>query len=487
LPGLTPARLAAVSALGVLAALAQFLRHEAAVIVLAGCGALCVLAWIGWAASRTRPALETARRATLCGGLVVALSLAAPLAARAGLALAWHQSYAETSVALHGAGHSLYLGLGYIGSPYNISWRDQVMFVNGKVIAPTIRFEDAAFQSVMLREWARLVQESPWLLLDNIGTKTGALLRELSFLGSWPVIKIALPLSAVLLATALLRAPSLELTLAAASALGVAAFGLAPPLLIHPDYTYWLEGALAAAGCVLPGLILFRGGFATRPSSRGRPARWLRAGVAVAAVAVALVLTGSAWDTHLEAGRAQVRSSVQPADARADLAAQASRYAPVFNDLSLAQQQAVIAALTGAAPPAPAPDDLFTPAAAVRTGDALQVIAWLGPRMPEGEYHDQGTATTFVRLSPAGVPAPARLHNDPWHLTDAEVDHDALPINDAVWTGRYRMLSAPLSDAWANQPRVSVTLQRIRSYDGFAFDMTSLSGRVVQVLALPER
>ena len=62
---------------------------------------------------------------------------------------------------MHGSGHSLYMSLGYLSNPYNISWRDNVAIIQSQLIAPGTRFDSSDYQGVLREEWLRIVLTSP--------------------------------------------------------------------------------------------------------------------------------------------------------------------------------------------------------------------------------------------------------------------------------------------------------------------------------------
>jgi hypothetical protein len=483
-----------VCGLGVILGFTQFLRQETTVSVAVVSASVLIATWL--IAAIAGPLLHDrglwlrivapwAMRPTAVFGAVEAINLAAPLLVRAAYALAWRVPFGDTREAVHGAGHPVYLGLGYVDNPYNISWRDQVGRIHELLIRPDIPIENHAYQDVLRNEWLRVVLESPWILFENMWAKFETVINTLiaDQLG-WVLIAFLLTIIAGFLGVALLRSPGLFVSIIGYAAVMVGT--AVPPLLIFPDYVGGFRGALAGSICLGSGSLLV----AARP--HGKAMLSLPASLrhrAITRSALAMIAAGL-FLSLLVIGWMQVRSNLRPAELRSflereprgELADLGYRFGQRFNQLAMADQQRVIEELktsgdqlTFANPSATTPPTTyFEPVLALSAGHELHVVVWLGPGVPALGYKDQGNATRFIRYCTGCEMLPDTFSNDVFNLRDDRTSKDITGIHDAAWWGNYRWISFPIETVSSPPDNIEVGLQVVDSFDGALFHLHTL-------------
>lgn len=342
-----------VVALSILVSYAQFIRHEAAVtasavacalvasaLVLAGIARLVIRDRSLWA----RTILPISVRALFTAGVLVIAILSGPLVVRGLCSLAWGIPYSETRVALHGAGHSLYMSLGYVANPYNISWRDNVGVVHARLIDPTVRI-DGAYMEVLRGEAIRIALESPWLVRDNLVGKLTDLRNRLVL----PITSRLLWLVPIMLGLGLVMGflrGNLSMVIATVVSAALVAATLASPLVIHPDYVLGLEGGVLVAVVLLPFALVTLATWQDRLQGM-LPPRIATACVVwsamVAAVALLVSVAGGFGWYRARASEYNTQlASARQGDPLAEIEAQGYKFDHVFNDLPNEAQERLI-------------------------------------------------------------------------------------------------------------------------------------------------
>jgi len=473
--------------LTILAGCSRLLREEVVVTTyaaLVGLVATLLALWLAarwWVRSPSaadaiwRPLRQCVLVSTLfCLGLA-----AAPYVLRAAIAAAWRIPFAETTTAVHGSGHSLYIGLGYVPNAYAISWRDNVAMSHSHLIDPTVRVEDPRYQDVLQGEAIRIMLESPWLVRANVIQK---IVDTTSYLGT----SAGLRTIAVLAALATIASLSVvvwwrgPLMLALfGGALGLAAGASAPALVIHPSYWFGIQAVVILLAFVAPPVVaaVVRAEAAQRladvsgdtvlESRRVTERAMILLGLAALAVGVS---TGG-WCAIRAFRYARERAAIAAsADPLADLRRDGYRYARYFNDLPRDAQERLTAAISATNDPrvaVPVPQttvDGFRPALVVYTPRQLHVIAWLGKEQPVAAF-PSGSAAAFVSYCVACEQVRRDLPNDAYMLDDAHVRLDVAGINNKSWTDRYQMLSIPIEAAMPPTGDIRLAFQQITTWD----------------------
>lgn len=486
--------LSVVVGLSVLISYAQFIRHEAAVTAYTTAVALLLTALtVGLLSHRLlrgqslllQASLTLCRRLALTGLILAGITWAGPQVVRGMYAAAWGTPYSETRVALHGDGHSLYLSLGWIPNPYNISWRDNVGLIHSKLVSPSTRL-DGDYIDVLRREWLRIVLESPWLPVENVVAKLDPFWVTASRL---PLSSRLIPLVPVVLLGVLLlglarRMSSVLLIFPAFGA--ITAVTLAPPLLIHPLYVLGFEGAALVTVVILPAaactMLVRRADGAETMERRAitRVAGWMLVGaVVLAGVGLTISL---AWGVYRAAAERQELAQAMSATPLEQIDAQGYRYARLFNELSLDDQMVIVTRLQGltdrrvavAVDAESAVTSYFRPVVAMRDHEQLHVIAWFGQDIPRSGLGGMGAATTFLRMCAACAALPSTYDNDLYRWREDLVDRTIQAVHDLSWENRYRMMSFPLPPDADDAAFLRVGILKITGTDGQGFYFTTV-------------
>lgn len=479
--------------LTILASYSRLLRDEVVVTTFAALGGLVATLLALWLVARwwvkSPSVAETVwgqlRRCVLVGALFCLGLAAGPYLLRATIATAWGIPFGETTTAVHGAGHSLYLSLGYVPNPYAISWRDNVAMSHSRLIDPTVRLEDSRYQSVLRNEALRIMVESPWLVWTNVIKKTQNTSRWLrTSAGVRRAGYVAAFATAFSLAVLLWwRRP--RLLALWGGLLGVGAGASAPALMIHPVYSFGILAFVMLVAFVAPPAVLFALRSETAPGAAHAAPDLVDHSKRVTAWAIvllgiaALAIGASAWGWHaIRASRyADERAAVaRSQDPLADLERDGYRYARYFNDLPANEQERLIAAMSAtndprvAVPVTPATVNAFRPALVVYTSRQLHVIAWLGKEREVAKLSPESTHV-FVGYCAACEHIPEQLPNDPYSLTDAHIRLDAAGIHNRSWNDGYQLLSIPVDTAVPPTGEVLLALQYLAPDKVIAFTL----------------
>jgi len=472
--------------LTILASYSRLLREEAVVTTYAALGGLVATILALWLvarwAVRSPPAAASfwrlLRRCVLVG-TVFCLGLAAsPYLLRGAIAAAWGIPFAATRTAVHRAGHSLYLSLGYVSNPYAISWRDNVAMSHSHLIDPTVRVEDPRYQDVLRGEAIRIMLESPWLVRANVIQKMHDSAR---LLGTGNGLRRIAGLAALITVGSLVvfvrwRRPRLLALLGGLFGLGAGA--ALPGIMIHPSYSFGMQAVLMLMAFAVPPAVLAivrteaAPGLADLPSDPDGESRRATDRTVTLLGLAALIVAASAGGWYaFRASRyadesATIAASPNPL---ADLERDGHRYARYFNDLPTDVQMRLITAMSATGDPraaVPVPSTTvrdFRPVLAVYTDRQLHVIVWLGKERALVTVPSE-SAHTFVGYCAGCENVREDLPNDAYALDDAHVRLDVAAIHDRSWADRYQLLSIPVGLAAPPPGDVRLVLQGI-GYD----------------------
>lgn len=469
--------------LTILASYSRLLREEVVVTTYAALGGLVATILALWIVARwavRSPQLAAAfwgllRRCVLVGTAFCLGLAASPYLLRAAIAAAWDIPFAATTTAVHGAGHSLYLSLGYVPNPYGISWRDNVAMSHSHLIDPTVRVEDPRYQDVLRGEAIRIMLESPWLVRANVIQKMQDSAR---LLGTSEALRRIAGLAALatvgsLVVFARRRRPELLALLGGLCALSVGA--ALPGIMIHPSYSFGSQAILMLTAFVVPPAVLaiVRTGAAPRladlPSDAdGRSSRVTDRAVALLGLAALLVTASAGGWYAVRASRYAIESATIAASPNplADLERDGYRYGRYFNDLPADAQMRLITAMSAAGDSraaVPIPSTTvhgFRPVLAVYTERQLHIIVWLGKERALVTVPSE-SAHTFVGFCAACEDVREDLPNDAYALDDAHVRLDVAAIHDRSWVDRYQLLSIPVGPAAPPTGDVRLVLQQV--------------------------
>jgi hypothetical protein len=476
------ARVIVLSLLAFLAAYAQFLRQEAAPttyalgVALAGAAVITRLAVRRTSRPEMSAQASILTRRALAGGLLLILANAAvvPLE-RWCFAIAWRAPFSETAMTGHGVGWPMYLSLGYVSNPYNIGWRDPIGQVHAELIEPGLDsyFYTPEAQSILLREYCRIVISRPWLFIENVVARARRI-HELAGEQSAATVPQTRPLMYAYWATPWVVLGSLMLLVWRGTvegaviwlcALALAAGASAGPLMVFPEYLGGLQGSIVALLLVVPGGIV--GSLwenRTKTPADSQLARRILGGHGLMLlVAIAIVLIG----IGVQAARYRdLQNAMLQMDPATAITAQEFRYAHVFNDQPVGKQGRVLGRLLASTEGSVARKvelaegdlSLFRPEAVIRTASQIHVIAWMGrglvppvPRLFQGATH----ASLFI----CGNCAPQTSVND------IQTGLRWTMIGDMEWQGRYRMFSFPLSPTLRSAALFLVAAERTIQLD----------------------
>ncbi len=470
-------------AVGCLVGIGQFIRHEATLIlyfsgaVIAGAAAIVdlfvryLISDSGeWRATVGRFALQVIVGTIVSAGVVFAI----PFGVRAIFAITFDQLYADTRIAMHGEGHSLYLSLGYISNPYNISWRDNVASIHSELIDADVRIDSPNYHQVLRDEWIRIVWESPWILLENMIAKANALQIQLLSLPVILVLFSLLPIVSISMVVITFVRPQLPGILILIGFLALLVVSLSIPLLIFPTYNQAFQGLLLSLLVAAPAVTQAAVGsskswYALTPDVNKK----LRNVIGVLVVgAVILVLVLSMGFVAIQWDRRQIKvADALTSDPFALIQHLGFRYDNLFNSLDKADQQVIVERLKQIADSRVwateykvwKTADYFRPELLVFSDRQVHVLVWLGSPGPDFEFTDQGSASSFLRMCADCESFPPFLANNPYRLTEDQIAKDIQAINDADWYGHYRMMSFPLKSSKANPKFWCIGLQGLAS------------------------
>ena len=484
-------------ALGLLASIAQFIRNEATIMAYLSCLIFFVIAWSIAFAMRfvtpdyklwARTTLSFTRRITMSLFLFVSIIFISPYLVRAIFSLTFQEPYADTRVAMHGSGHSLYMSLGYLSNPYNISWRDNVAIIQSQLIAPGTRFDSSDYQRVLREEWLRIVLTSPGLEIENIFAKAKVLY---TILKTTPIVShllVLFPLMLILYAIALIIRPTPDMLFICLGFWGIVVVTSLSPLIIFPFYNQGFVGTLLISVTIIPtalGIMFFK----DTPWGAIPAVQLKRVVVGLTSGAILLIAGGGiSLAVFNQFQKAQYRlalNKLMAGDQFAQVQEMGYRYAHLFNGLALDQQAAVIAQLQNVKHSRVATvtskiqgeTSYLRPVLVIFSNGQMHVIVWLGRPGPDLPYKDQGTASAFLRICAVCSDFPHFLANNPYHLTENDIARDVLGINDLDWQDRYRMFSFAVNHDVLQADFWRVGLQRLDSLDipHYTYQMETLS------------
>ena len=477
--------------LTILASCSRLLREEVVVTAYAALSAFVATMLALWLVARWRersPSVAAAiwrllRRCVVVGAVFCLGLAASPYLLRGAIAVAWGIPFAETTTAVHSAGHSLYLSLGHVPNPYAISWRDNVAMSHSHLIDPTVRVEDPRYQDVLRREAIRIMLESPWLVWANViqkGRDTAGYLGTSAGLRKISVLALLATVGSLFVLVRYRRPRLLALW---GGLLGLGAGASAPALLIHPEYSFGTQAVVILLAFVVPPAMLS----ALRSDAMralAEPAldlvqqsrritEWAAVflGLGVLIVGVSTVGWYAIRASRYVEERAAIAASQRPL---ADLERQGYRYARYFNDLPVNAQERLIAEMSATNDPrvaVPVPVTTlagFRPVLAVYTSRQLHVIAWLDRDEAVAKFA-YGSAQAFVGYCVSCQHVREDLPNDAYSLDDAHVRLDVAGIHNMAWADRYELLSIPVDTTTPPTGDVLLALQQIVSWNGTAF------------------
>jgi len=478
-------RIATLTVLAALAALAQILRQEAASVAYGTGIALlvsaAVVAFVRWR-SRLEPShdaeLWTVARRALAGGLLlIAVNASAQPVERWCISRQMGTPYANTPAIEHGSGWPLYLSLGYVSNPFNIAWRDPIGQVHAWLIASRPVASNAAVHSMLMREYLDIVIARPWLLLQNVAAKA-ARVHTLATRRAPPLPDVAvwqqpvharlyeaLPWLAILCVALVWWRGTPQAAVICVAWVALAAAASAGALIVFPDYMGGVQGAIVALSLIAPAAVASHV-IEAPASGRVPPMIARRILTSFAALAAGAVLIGGVFVTLQWVRYRAVQEQTAARDPLEAIVAQQFRYAHVFNDLPVARQGRLVARLTASSDPRIARTvdlrrgdlDLFRPIALVRTATQLHLICWMGssfqPPFPPF-YQGRTDALFFI----CGECAPESTVND------FPFDSGWTFINDLEWRGTYRMFSVAVNPKLAAARSFHVAAERIVALD----------------------
>lgn len=450
-----------ISALSLLASFSTFLRGESVGIILAVSAALAASALlIGGVAFSTTGDKKAARQFIGNVLLVVLIIQAGRFVVKQGVrgiyALAWHIPFGETVIVRHGAGHPLYIALGYIANPYNIAWSDPVGAIHGRLIDPEKKPFDGPYQEMMQQEWRRVVLESPWLLFKNAGVKLAYLHRLLDGrqeayeprfqFSNQPVhlavlykLSLALLVLGFVAVMAYRRKP--ESLFVYVVFVGIVVGAFITPLLVYPDYAAGPQGAILVVVLVMPAALAVS--FGSEHDIWGHLPEEQRCRITYRSVAygvalVVVVMAGVLVAVQVRAARYRAElDEVAHGDPLRQIGEMGAGYEHLFNDLSEEQKGQIIARLLESDDSRVAVveagsegnSDVFRPVLAVLSKNQLHLIAWYGSYPgPEPQYQANVHTYVWFRYSGCGYQNAKTKY---W-------------INDRHWDGSTRMITYPL-------------------------------------------
>jgi hypothetical protein len=483
-------RFAVLAVLALFIGFAQLLRQEAAAVAyVVGATLIASAAGISLRRGYRGPGIDAAvragvRTAGIAGVLLVLATLLVPEAVRVVYAIAWNTSLRDTRTAEHGSGWPLYLSLGYVSNPYNIGWRDPIGQLHVTLIDRTVVYGHPAFQSMLRREWFRLVAEHPAVLARNIVAKAKTANENLtetrpldsiervatqSLWGArlYELMPVAMLVSMVLAfyggyPTALIAVTSFAALVVGASV---------GPILIHPGYFSGLQGASLACVLILPAAVIGqwrRRGASCPPPVRSFTRQTTKALLVAAVAGAALVAVAALIAEQRLAWR---RTSVLADDPMSAISRLDFRYGHLFNDAPVVEQERVIARLRGMSDPRVASvvvdttgsTDQFEPMVVVRTARQVHLIARLGAGFPQPDAQHlvfQGRTHSLVFL--CGDCAAGATMNGNGNRAIYTM------INDHEWRDRYRFLSWPSGSVVDTAGIVLAGAERVTGSDAHA-------------------
>jgi hypothetical protein len=452
----SPTRVFTAIVLAIIAAITQILRQEA-VSVAYGLGFALIVggAIVAFVVRRAPP---VATRAIAGGLLLIAMNASIRPIERLAIARVTGNTYAETAAIEHGFGGPLYLSLGYVSNPFNLAWRDPIAQVHALLIDPAIKSAGPEIQAMLLREFATIVINRPWLLIRNVvaraerihalATQRSERLPDVAVWQRPPLARLykSLPLVVLLSVALVWWRGTVETALIVLGAIAIAGAASAGALVVFPDYIGGVQGAIVMLALILPAAVVshLAGSTAAADSLSTSTAR--RVLVCAAALGVAALLVAAAFVAVQWLRYRGVQERTADRDPLEAIAADQFRYAHVFNDLSVAKQGRLVARLTASNDPRIAriidlrrgDFDLFRPEVLVRTATQLHLIAWMG-RSFHAPFPPLYQGTTHSLFFICGECAPQSTVND------FPFDSGWTFVNDLEWRGRYRMFSVSLN------------------------------------------
>ncbi|MBL8155730.1 MAG: hypothetical protein JNM70_16220 [Anaerolineae bacterium] len=485
------------AAIGLLVGVGQFIRHEATLIVYSSgavmIGAAVFIALVlrylirdpmKWRATAGRFALRVVEGVII----VVAVVIAIPYGVRAIFAITFEQPYADTRIAMHGEGHSLYLSLGYVSNPYNISWRDNVASIHSELINPDTRIDSPNYHQVLRDEWLRIVWENPWLIVENVASKARTLQTMLLSLPVVADLFMWLPVIWVSMVAVTLIRPQPSGMLILTGYLALVLVAVSVPLLVFPTYNQAFQGVLLVSFISLPALI--QSSIRTSETWSELPPHLLtrlrNIVVILAAGAIFLSISLGFVFIQIQRNAQQIKlADALNADPFEMIQELGFRYDSLFNSFTVGDQQAVVDHLKKLS------DDrvwsieseargsvtYFRPELLVFTDRQVHVLVWLGEPGPDFEFTDQGSASSFLRVCADCESLPVFLANNPYRLTEDQIAKDIQAINDTDWYGHYRIMSFPLKFGTANAKFWCAGLQELASLnlEAYTYSLDTLA------------
>jgi hypothetical protein len=485
-------------AVGCLVGIGQFIRHEATLVLYSSgavmVGAAVLIALILRYLINDRVTWRmTARRFALRTGVAVivaaAVVFATPFGARAIFAITFEQPYADTRIAMHGEGHSLYLSLGYVSNPYNISWRDNVASIHSELINPDTRIDSPNYHQVLRDEWLRIVWENPWIPLENVVAKASALQTQLLSLPVVSVLFSLLPIVSVAMVVIILVRPQPSGILILIGYLALLGVSLSVPLLIFPIYNQAFQGLLLCLLVIVPAVTQAAIGHSKSRHTPLPPGVYkkLRNIISILVIGTVILVLGLGIGfVAIQRNARQIRvADALSADPFEMIQQLGFRYDNLFNSLDKADQQVVVSRLQevsdsrvwSAEYQVREITDYFRPELLVFSDRQVHVLVWLGASGPDFEFTDQGSASSFLRVCADCEKLPSFLANNPYRLTEDQIAKDIQAINDTDWYGHYRMMSFPLKAGTADTKFWCVGLQELASLnlEAYTYDLDTLA------------
>lgn len=467
---------------GLMMGVAQFIRNESVVTSLVTTSVMLAGVWLLVLFYRRKlkdddPAwksiLRSSRYATLTLVLYMAIIYAMPVVVRGIYALTFQQSYSDTKLAMHADGHSLYMSLGFVSNPYNISWRDNVPMVHSEVIRPGTSIESPNYMSTLRDEWLRIIVSDPKLLASNMAAKFVNAIQLIYAMSPTNIFLVIFPFGLLFSVILVFRQPNFSRVFIFIAFLGLVAISLFVPLFIHPFYSQSFQGVLLTSVSVLP-IALWLAGHNQYELDGDTALVDKPVAIRYFGLIFALVIVGSAGVVAFIA----IQSMKQDALLKDSLAldpyqqiqSEEYRYDSIFNQLSVSDQENVIAKLKAQkdsnilvpkADNEPSPYTFFRPEVIILSKEQVHLISWYGVPDANFDHNELLYASGFVRVCANCDPMPTLLKNNPYALTKDNTDTTVLAANDTDWSDHYRMISLPLSNPIPANPKWCAALQTI--------------------------